>query len=79
MCSVTGHPAKLKPTLSVSTTTRCLIFTAYLKLHLISIDPMLLFVSAVALIAACVINIPSVSILFVAAGFSAILLEVFLP
>lgn len=42
-------------------------------------NQMLLFVSAVALVAACVVNIPSVSILFVAAGFSAILLEIFLP
>lgn len=40
---------------------------------------MLLFVSAVFLTAACVINIPSVSLLLIAAGFSSILLEAFLP
>lgn len=36
---------------------------------------MLLFVSAVFLVAACMINIPSVSLLLLAAGFSSILLE----
>ena len=39
---------------------------------------MLLFVSAIALIAGASATIPSVSILFIAAGFGCILLEAFI-